>query len=410
MSRRTIYILIIALIIIGLGAWWFLSRENSAPATSQPTSTGQNLFPYGQNATSTSGNTSTNGNQGTVFLNNNGSSTTPPALIHITTTPVSGYVFLPESASSSSATIRYVDRATGRVYDYSFDTNVTTEVTNTTVPQVYQAYFSNTGTRVFLQTLDVSGDIETMSAAVNATTTGPVALGDVRFLPKNIISLSPNDLSLFYLISTTNGSMGYISAIDGTKPSEVFGSALGELISRWQSTNVTLQTKASASADGYFFGLNAKTGGLTTIVHNVAGLTALENNSGTFVFGSASENGTLESFIYNEKENSMKTISSLGTLADKCVWSAENPDTVFCAVPTTVAGTLPDDWYQGNIFLPSDNVWTINADTGVANVVDFLSERNQNIDVENPVLSGNEKWFSFMDKEDLTLWALRIAQ
>ena len=83
---------------------------------------------------------------------------------------------------------------------------------------------------------------------------------------------------------------------------------------------------------------------------------------------------------------------------------------MYCAVPTGVAGTLPDDWYQGNIFLPNDNIWTVNADTGVTNIVNFLSETNPNIDVENIVLDKGEKWMAFMDREDLTLWALRIAQ
>ncbi len=408
MSRKIIYILIIVLIILGLGAWWFFSHENSALPVSQPPQTNQNLFPYGQNTTPTTGNTPTNTNQGTVFLNN--SSTSLPMLVHITTTPVSGYVFLPQSASSSNAVIRYVDRATGHIYDYSFDTGTSTEVMDTTIPKVYNALFSSAGTRVYLQTLDVNGDIATLSAAVNATTTGPTSLGDTRFLPKNVFSLAQNGSSLFYLVSVTSGSLGFVSAIDGTKPSQVWNSSLDELLAKWQSTNVMIQTKASASANGYLFSLNTKTGAYVPIIHNISGLTALENETGTFVFGSASGNGTVESFIYNEKQNSTRTISPLGTLADKCVWSSINKNDIFCAVPTSVVGTLPDDWYQGNIFLPSDNIWKIAADTGVTNIVDFLSERNQSIDAENLVLNSNEKWISFMDKEDLTLWALRISE
>jgi len=406
MSRKTItWTAIIILIILGLLAWWFFSRESSAVPASQPTQSTQNLFPYGANGTSTPAATNTGG-QGTVVLG--GSAAPLPALVQITTTPVSGMTFLPEAASSSSATLRYIDRATGHIYDYSFDTGTSTEVTNTTVPKVYEGLFSSNGTRVFLRTLGASNQIETMSAAVNATGTGPVALGSIAFLPTNISSLDLNGSSLFYLVSVSSGSLGYESALDGTKPAQVFNSALGELVARYQG-NVTLLTKPSASANGYFFDLNTKTGGLTPILQNISGLTALENSAGTFVFGSVSNNGAVQSFVYNEKTGSAQTVP-LATIADKCVWSKTNSNSVYCAVPAYITGTLPDDWYQGNVFLPDDNIWKIAADTGVTNVVDSLSQRNPNIDAENLTLDGKENWLSFMNKEDLTLWALRISE
>lgn len=407
MSKKNLtWTAIIVIIILGLTAWWFFSRESSAVPTSQPTQSNQNLFPYGTNSTSSVNNTQTS-TQGTVVLG--GSPTLPPTLVQITTTPVSGMVFLPEAASSSSATLRYIDRATGHIYDYSFDTGTSTEITDTTVPKVYNGVFSSNGARVFLQTLGTDNQIETMTAAVSATNTGPVALGDVTFLPTNVSSLALNGSSLFYLVSVSNGSVGYTSALDGTKPSQVFNSALSEIISKWQATNITLQTKDSASAGGYFFDLNTKTGSLAPVLNDITGLTTLENPTGTFIFGSASNSGTVQSFVYNEKTGSAQMVP-LSTIADKCVWSNVDSNSVYCAVPTSISGVLPDDWYQGNIFLSSDNIWKIAADTGVTNVVDFLSERNPNIDAENLTLDKKETWLAFMDKEDLTLWALRISE
>ena len=413
MSKKTFTIIVILiLIILGLFAWWFFSHENSTTPSNQSTQTNQNLFPYGQNATTSSSNnqsTNTNG-QGTVFLNNT-SSTSLPTLIHITTTPVSGMTFLPGNASSSTTTLRYIDRATGHIYDYSFDTGVTTEISNTTIPKVDEGAFSAIGTRVYLETLDASNQIETISAAVpEATTTGTIgSLTDVTFFPKNIVSIAQNLSSLFYLVPTTKGSAGYTSALNGTKSSQVLDTALSELISKWQGKNITLLTKASASAPGYFFDLNTKTNTLNVILHNIAGLTALENPTGTFVFGSASANGAIESFVYDEKKDSSRTIS-LNTLADKCVWSASDVNAIYCAVPISTSGTLPDDWYQGNVFLADNDIWKIAADTGTTNIIASLSQMNPDIDAENLTLDGKEKWLGFIDKEDLTLWALRIAQ
>lgn len=412
MSRKITYILIVAIILLGAAGWWFFSHENSAPAqTSSEVQTSQNLFPYGQNATSSasSNNQQTNNGQ-TVVVGGISTPTTPLTLVHITTTPVSGMIFLPENKNSASTTLRYIDRGTGHIYDYSFDTGTSTEVTDTTIPKVYRGIFSGTGTRVYLQTLDDSNEIETLSAAVSsATTTGVGMLTDVRFLPKNIMSIAPNGSSLFYLVSSASGSTGYVSALSGTNPSQAFSSALSELSTAWPSTDVTLLTKGSASAGGYLFNLNTKTGAFAPIIHDINGLTALESPSGTFAFGSASIGGTIESFIYNEKTDVSQTIP-LNTLADKCVWSNLDSNTIYCAVPTNISGTLPDDWYQGNVYLADDNIWKITADTGITNIVDFLSEMNPSIDAENLSLDQSEKWLTFVNKEDLTLWALRIAQ
>ena len=410
MSRKTTFIVIIVLIILGVAAWWFFSRENSTTPANQPTQTNQNLFPYGQNATSSVNQPNNNSNQGTVFINT--SSTSLPALIHITMTPVSGYIFLPEGKNSTSSpqttTLRYIDRATGHIDDYSFDTGTSTEVTNTTIPKVYQGSFAGGGARAYLQTIDENNQIETLSASVPLTeVAGPVALTNVTFLPKNIISLATHSNSLFYLIPTTNGSAGYESNLDGTKSLQVMSSGLSELVSGWQSATITLATKPSSLVGGYFFDLNTKTGNLSPVLRNISGLTALENSLGTFVFGSSSRNGTVQSFMYNEKTGATR-ILSLETLANKCVWSVKDTNIIYCAVPSNISGTLPDDWYQGNIFLSSDTIWKIAADTGITNIVDFLSTRNQNIDATNLVLDGNEKWLSFTDKEDLTLWALRL--
>ena len=149
---------------------------------------------------------------------------------------------------------------------------------------------------------------------------------------------------------------------------------------------------------------------MSTLIRDVAGLTAIENSVGTFVFGSDFSNGTFGSFIYNIKTGTYRNLS-VSALADKCVWSEINTNDIYCAVTTsTPNGTLPDDWYQGNIFLDANNIWKIDATTGVTNVVDFLSERNTNIDAIDLSLNQKENWLSFMNKKDLTLWALQINQ
>jgi len=410
MSRKTYtFIIILVLIIIGFGAWWFFSRENSVQtgSTSSPQAN-QNLFPYGQNTVTTPVSVASSSNQGTVVVGGN-SSASAATLVHITTAPVSGYIFLSEGKNSSTSTIRYIDRATGHIYDYYFDTGVTTGVTNTTVTKVYQGSFAASGSRVYLQTIDENNQIETLSASLPPTaTTSPVALAAVSLLPKNIISFATNGASLFYIVPSANGSVGYKGNLDGSKSSQVMSSGLSELVAKWQSPTITLATKPNAGVGGYLFDLNTKTGNLSSVLRNITALTTLENPAGSFVFGSNLNNGTTESFIYNEKTGAARVVS-VTTLADKCVWSNMSENIIYCAVPASISGNLPDDWYQGNVFLSGNNIWKIAADTGVTNIVDFLSNRNQNIDATNLVLDKNENWVAFMNKEDLTLWALRVS-
>ncbi|HUD04043.1 MAG TPA: hypothetical protein VMR73_00940, partial [Candidatus Paceibacterota bacterium] len=204
MKQKTFIFILLAVVLVAVFAgWYFFFRISSSSTSGNPTTTiNQNLFPYGSVNPNTGSTTTTTNQTGSTTINE-----TPgqlPQLIQITNTPVSGAIFLPETKNASSTVVRYIDRATGHIYDFSIETETKTEVANTTIPKVYQGYFSPNGSRAILQSLDDNNDIQTVSANIptNATSTffassTNLNLTDVRFLPKNITSLSIGNKSLF---------------------------------------------------------------------------------------------------------------------------------------------------------------------------------------------------------------------
>ena len=73
-----------------------------------------------------------------------------PILRQITATPIAGATATTTLVSDTSTTtllratmVRYMDRATGNVYDTRVDTMKQTRLSNTTIPKVYEAMWGN---------------------------------------------------------------------------------------------------------------------------------------------------------------------------------------------------------------------------------------------------------------------------
>jgi hypothetical protein len=123
----------------------------------------------------------------------------------------------------------------------------------------------------------------------------------------------------------------------------------------------------------------------------------------------SSGNKNVATSILDTKTSSSREVS-VGTLADKCVWSALEKNIVFCAVPKSIpGGTYPDDWYKGKISF-SDSMWKINATTGeTENVFDPAREVATPMDMINLGFDQKEKTLVFMNKKDMTVWRYDLA-
>src|SRR3990167_9432725 len=117
-------------------------------------------------------------------------------LFRLSNTPVAGAVVLnPRSTSSgqgstSTTIVRYVDRATGHIYDVNLATLEKTKVTNQTLPKIYEAYFRPDGNAVLFRSLKNDSDVvENLSLALTP--------------PTATVSTSSPQASTLYSVSST---------------------------------------------------------------------------------------------------------------------------------------------------------------------------------------------------------------
>jgi len=295
--------------------------------------------------------------------------------------------------------IRYVERATGHIYQMYLDTKVSGKVSNSTIPSIYEVIFDGNAKSVIYRYL--STDNNSISSFV-------ASLGSTKseFLPSNVIdiTLSQDKTKYFYLTKSGNGVTGTIRSFNETKSSQVFTSPYTEWISQWVGKDkIFLTTKASSNVDGTIFSLNSTTGTLSKVFSGVKGLTTLVNNDGSLVLYSSSSSGTPSLNIFNTKDRS---VTDLGvySLAEKCVWSTDNI-TIYCAVPGNIGGNQPDSWYQGLTSF-DDAFLRINTRTGEE--LNIVSSNNESIDATELFLDKKEETLFFVNKKDSTFWSLDL--
>ena len=452
MSKTTLIvsiIVIMSLVIGGLfGFYFYLNHKSGGVLTASNSSSGGGFFNFGNNTPPTQKpTTETPGASNTATTTPVVKNTIPlpiPELRHLTLAPTAGLSFiskdlfststsvtiLPPSRATSTASstqaivkinlnligstevMRWVDRATGNIYETASSTLETTRISNTTIPKIYEAYFvgpkgKNIIFRNLLNETDVIQSQYGTLQDVTATSTEQSVI--LSSLPFNMtqIALSP-DSSQMFSITPTN-IRGTISKPDGSSKVTAFNSPFHEWLASWPTAqNIVLTTKPSGTTDGFAYLLNSKTRSVSKLLGNKKGLTTLMSPDGTQMLFSESAGGSVDLQLL-ETKTGKTTDLFIRTLPEKCIWSLKEKQTIFCAVPEDLAyATYPDVWYQGLISL-SDNLWKINIATGESRqILQPLSLVDTSIDMINPTLSKKEDYIMFQNKSDLSLWSYKL--
>lgn len=313
-----------------------------------------------------------------------------------------------------SLRIRYVERASGHIYEYNPDTKETKKLTNTTIPKTEESFFVDDGKRVIMRYL--GDDNQTIESYL-----GVLPLGNVTdkltggFLPENILSItrSPDTKEVFYITKTSTGSVGNILNIVDLKERRVFESPFSEWLTYWGADGITLHTKASSKYPGYAYLLKTN-GGYTKIAGSIPGLTASETSTNSLVVlgsNSSSASGLLS--IYNTKTKTAVQVPNLTTFTEKCVWASEGAF-LFCAAPRTpeLAPNLLDTWYKGATFT-ADDFYFINTIDGNAEFFADISElmkTKTELDVVQMQISQSGEYLVFIDKKTGTPWVLNLSR
>jgi hypothetical protein len=414
--KKILIILIIVLVIIATTFFGWLLLRNPDVLTEE---VDKNILPFGSGDSQPTTNdpqlTTGEGDQ----LRPDKFGIPTAKLFRVSDTPVAGAVILERGGE---ALVRYVDRATGHIYEASLTTLAKTRITNQTLPKIYEAYFRADGNMVLLRSLkDASDVVENFSLALtppqstSASTTSTSSLqitdglygvsstafrGDI-----SAVSVGSGD-TLFYALRNTSSIVS--STFNGTGAKTILVSPFKDWGLVANGGSLIVYTKASANATGYAYKLNTSNGALTKILGPLNGLVAIPSATGNKVIHSYTEGGRIRSFVKNLTNNTVSEILP-STLAEKCLWSTKNTGVLLCGAPTGSLGIgEPDLWYRG-ITHYSDSIWLFDTNTDTTRV---LAEPEQllgiNLDIIDPKLSPKEDFLVFMNKTDMSLWTLKL--
>lgn len=405
--NKTTKIIITAIIITMLAAGFFAFYVGQKPSGVTDEQTGAGGFPdTGESA----GRASSRSFGEEASSSRVGKEAPQNILTQLTKNAISG------AAYYGTTTALYMERATGHIYKINLDGTNRIRLSNATVPKSFEAAWSYKSDKMAVRYFEdpsagnIKLAVKTFLASIGhllkATSTSEAELKGLA-LPIIVseIAVSPAEDKIFYLNSLDNDmTEGVVADFSNKNQKKIFELPFGEFNVSWPTKdNIVLLTKPSAKADGFLYFLNPKTGGLTRILGGIKGLMAIVSPDGEkIVFSGLGRDGT-ESKIYNVKS---KIVSDLGlaTLADKCAWGKKNKNIVYCSVPERISGSnQPDGWYQGVVSF-DDGVWSKNVSTGESK--NILSRFGA--DIMGIFISDDENYLIFTDKNNGTLWSLKL--
>ena len=404
MPTKTFISIIILIFLLAVGGflWWYVSEsKRTGSAETGIAQTLLNLFPFGQGPAILPDQQPTTDNGGEE------EAVGSTALRQLTTEPIAGAVAITEGGKTG---VRYIERATGNVYDLFIGSSAAKRASNTTVPRILEALWLPNASSTILRYLD--SDNETAVTFLGTVTESEDQALQGTFLPRNIRALAVSPAGkIAYVVRSGSGARLLTANADGTGPVEIFSSPFDEWLLGWPATTtLTFLTKPSAGATGYFYFLDTNTQKLTKVLGGIMGLTALPNSALTEVVFSESSAQSLQLKRLTVKTGEITDLS-LGALpADKCVWSTHEEHTIFCAAPIVIPeADYPDAWYQGTVFF-DDDIWKVDTELGNAVLVDSLRDTiGAPIDAFRLFLSPDERYLFFTNKKDSTLWSLELT-
>jgi hypothetical protein len=442
MSRKNTFLIIlivVSLLIGGLTGFYFYSKNKNQTSTILGKETsGRSFGGYNPNSKNTSSNQTD-----TLIIKNK--PITPEKILRlrkISSEPVAGAGFVsvalyasstkniePEDTSVTSAkvskpaplkligyreTIRFMERATGHIYETSTSTLEKTRISNTTLPKIYEALFVEDGESVILR--DLVGSTDTIRTRygilARATTTDSEKSLVTSDLPTGItqLAVSPQKDKTFSVLN--EGVAGYSSKPDGGSKQVLLNTAFREWLVSWpEKRTILVTTKPSGFYPGYAYTINTDTKAFTRVLGGLNGLTTLMSPDSTKVLFTKSTPGSFTTNLLDLKTNEVRELN-LRTFTEKCIWSNTDKDIFYCAIPEDVAfNTYPDVWYQGKISF-SDSIWKINVKTGENRLISKLQEESNGevLDIQSIYLNKEDDYLLFTDKNTLHLWGLLLKE
>ncbi len=337
-----------------------------------------------------------------------------PILLEATTTNKKGIEIIVQNRSTSTSLV-FADRMTGHIYKKDLPTGSVYQVSNSTLPGIYDAYFFENGSYVLMRYFDnKTKRIESILSKVPQSFVGtePQTLENLISLPQNIssVAVSGSGKEISYLVPNSDGAVIYSYTLKKVKGKDDVGIVRNRLslkTKEWNlvygGENLYAQSSPTAYIPGYFIKVDTN----ERIIGDKTGLTVLPDSKDLNSFGSMWTNSGLASFIFSRSGGStVKTKET--TLSEKCVWEYLGRN-LLCAVPNTLPWSIngmPDDWYQGHISF-KDNLYIISAD-GLydSSFFNISATAGKDIDAVNLQTNTESEYLGFINKREGDLWML----
>lgn len=317
--------------------------------------------------------------------------------VSTTTATTTSSTTAPIQTAKTDIAVHYIDRASGNVFEYTVFGRSLTRIGNKTLPGIQTASWLKDGSLAFGQFVsDTDSQEHVNTYALPSTGTGGY------FLQSDLAqAMVVGSSTIFTLLSGVDSSVGTLAHADGTNPRTLFSTSLTQFKVFPSGSDYTAVTNAARTLDGYVFAINGS-GTFTPIIGPLKGLTALPSPSGRYVLYTYVDGGSLSMNVLDRTSGGV-THLPLATLTEKCTWTADNLG-LYCAIPTTVSGTIPDDWYQG-VTSFKDRIWRVDLVTRTASLVFDPATAKLSVDAVNLTLDPTNHVLVFRNKIDSSLWA-----
>lgn len=311
-------------------------------------------------------------------------------------------IAIKKSVRATSTILMFVDKTTGYVYGDELEIAKTYQITNTTLPGIYDAYLFNNAKQILLRYLDADGKniISIIATIPNVPIQGsPLPLINISYLPQNVssVAVSASSNKISYLVAGASGSSIYTITNNGqtltaTSP-----------FSEWNLSYGGEQLFATSKASAYTEGSTVLIPSFTRIIGDKTGLTSLPSKKGPII-NSMWGNGGLVTYLFSG--NGTTLVLPIKTLSVKCVW--DSGLFAVCGVPNTIPNSsegLPDDWYQGTVSF-NDSLVLVDTEKGNTYPIYSFDEGVGEMDITHLVVSSDRTLISFIRKQNGTLWLL----
>ncbi len=395
--RRALTISAIVIVLLGAGVGIYLYLSPSATLT---------VAPSGSSTLPAAGESPAGGSASTSAETAGTPTSVSARLVQVSAGPVvPGEVIVdtaPATASTSTqVSVRYIARESGNVFSYDTASGQITRINNKTIPGIQTAAWLPDGSGAFVRYLS-GNDFSTINTYfLPATTTQGF------FMPQDIDDIAVSSTSVLSLVSGVNGSSLSTTRPDGSRTTNLFSTPLTEVRALLAGTGkYLLFSKPSADIQGYAF-LSDATGRLARISGPLSGLDALASPSGKWLLVSYTSGSALRMELVDTSSGTATQLP-VTTIADKCVWAADE-SVVYCGVPANPpAATYPDDWYRGSVSF-SDRIWKIDVTGRYAQLVlDFSQANKGTLDAVSLATDPAGTTLVFVNKNDGSLWSYSL--